>query len=270
MKGTILEKMIQTTWKRIHAIKSEGSGEGIEELASIARFIAEPHRFCAAIEDGSRVNIIAEFKRASPSRGIINGSATPEDIARQYCEGGAACISVLTEEKHFAGSLDDLRAVKNAVPLPLLRKDFVIDESQIHESAAAGADAVLLIAAAIMPKTLAALLELTLHYGMDAIVEVHDRDEMEIAAAVGATLIGVNNRDLRTFEVSLDVSRELIKYAPPDAVLIAESGIRSAEDIRELSELGYSAFLIGEALMTSGNIVSELKRLATENINHPV
>ena len=160
------------------------------------------------------------------------------------------------------GSLDDLRKVRTAVSLPILRKDFVFDEFQVYESAAAGADAILLIAGFLDADRLAELRSLAEdELGMDALVEVHTADEMKIAADVGANLIGVNNRDLRTFEVSLDVSRELAKFAPSDATLVAESGLRTRDDLMELRSLGYSAFLIGETLMRSGDAAAALRGL---------
>src|SRR4029078_4178998 len=167
--------------------------------------------------------------RRSPSKGMIREGADPIEIARAYREGGAVAISVLTEEDYFAGSLDDLRQVKAAVDLPVLRKDFIVDEYQVYESAAAGADAILLIVAALDDELLARLRRLAEdELQLDALVEVHTSDEMKRAAAVGAKLIGVNNRDLRTSEVSIDTSLSLAREAPADAVLISESGLKSA------------------------------------------
>ena len=196
------------------------------------------------------INIIAEFKRRSPSKGMIREGANAIDIARAYESGGAVAMSVLTEEDYFAGSLDDLREVKSAVDLPVLRKDFIVDEYQVYESAAAGADAILLIVAALDDELLSRLRRLTeeeLH--MDALVEVHTSDEMKRAAACGANLIGVNNRDLRTFEVSLETSLRLAREAPADSVLISESGLKTADDLQRLHDAGYRGFLIGETLM---------------------
>ena len=207
------------------------------------------HRFRKALQaDG--INIIAEFKRRSPSKGMIRDGANPIDIARAYQAGGAVAMSVLTEEDYFDGSLDDLRQVKASVDLPVLRKDFIIDEYQVYESAVAGADAILLIVAALEDELLSRLRRLAeeeLH--MDALVEVHTSEEMKRAVACGAKLIGVNNRDLRTFEVSLDTSLSLAREAPSDALLISESGLKSPDDLRRLREAGYRGFLIGETLM---------------------
>ena len=252
MKGTILEKIIEAKRLQIAAAKQNF------DLGDINRN-ANPFRLREALSDRSRHNIIAEFKRASPSKGIINDSVSPALAAANYRDAGAAAISVLTEEHFFKGSIDDLRAVRNAVDLPILRKDFIIDEFHIHESAAIGADAILLIVAALRVNELRHFCSLSDELGLDALVEVHDLAEMEVAAEIGAMLIGVNNRNLKTFEVSLDVSRELIKYAPPGAIMIAESGISSRREIAELSGLGYSGFLVGESLMRSGDATSALK-----------
>ena len=218
-----------------------------------ARRASKPHALRAALRaDG--INIIAEFKRRSPSKGVIRADANLSQIVKSYEAGGAVGISVLTEEDYFDGSLDDLRTVKTTVDLPVLRKDFVFDEYQVYESAAAGADAILLIVAALDDETLSRLRQLAEdELGMDALVEVHTSEEMKRAVASGATLIGVNNRDLRTFEVSLNTSLSLAREAPSEALLISESGLRGPDDLRRLREAGYHGFLIGETLMRSDN-----------------
>ncbi len=210
--------------------------------------------------------IIAEFKRASPSKGVINFRLDPVAAASAYAEGGASAVSVLTEEDFFAGSLADLTAIRETVSIPVLRKDFTIDEFQIVESSAAGASAILLIVAALDKAQLRDFRTAAESLGLDAIVEVHDRKEMETAIDSGASIIGVNNRNLKTFEVSLDVSRSLIGLRPEGVLMIAESGISNADEIAELHALGFEAFLIGETLMRSGDPADELKRLlnATE------
>jgi indole-3-glycerol phosphate synthase len=211
------------------------------------------HRFREALL-GDGINIIAEFKRRSPSKGAIRAGADLSEIVKSYDAGGAAAISVLTEEDYFSGSLDDLRAVKKSVDLPVLRKDFIFDEYQVYESAAAGADAVLLIVAALDDDTLLRLRRLIENeLGMDALIEVHTREEMQRAAACGANVIGVNNRNLHTFEVSLETSLSLAQQAPPNAVLISESGLKNSTDLARLREVGYRGFLIGESLMRSEN-----------------
>jgi indole-3-glycerol phosphate synthase len=211
------------------------------------------HRFRGALlHDG--INIIAEFKRRSPSKGPIRVNADVNEIVSSYKAGGASAISVLTEEDYFSGSLDDLRVVKKSVDLPVLRKDFIFDDYQVYESAAAGADAVLLIVAALDDEVLLRLRRLIEdELGMDALIEVHTREEMQRAAACGANLIGVNNRNLHTFEVSLDTSLSLGSAAPKGTILISESGLGNPIDLSRLRQAGYHGFLIGESLMRSEN-----------------
>lgn len=224
-----------------------------------AKTRARPHAFRSALQaDG--INVIAEFKRRSPSKGIIRDGANPIDMARAYQSGGAVAMSVLTEEDYFAGSLDDLRQVKSVVELPVLRKDFIIEEYQVYESAAAGADAILLIVAALDDELLLRLRRLAEdELQMDALVEVHTSEEMKRAAWCGAKLIGVNNRDLRTFEVSLDTSLSLAREAPAGALLISESGLNNSADLQRLFDAGYRGFLIGETLMRARDPVQALR-----------
>jgi indole-3-glycerol phosphate synthase len=230
-----------------------------------AKTRANPHAFLRVLSvDG--INIIAEFKRRSPSKGMICEGANPSDVARAYQAGGAVAMSVLTEEDYFAGSLDDLREVKSTVDLPVLRKDFIVDEYQVYESAAAGADAILLIVAALDDELLLRLRRLAEdELGMDALVEVHTGDEMKRAAACGAKLIGVNNRDLRTFEVSLETSLSLAREAPPEALLISESGLNNAADLQRLCEAGYRGFLIGETLMRANDPAAALRSFRNDS-----
>jgi len=245
-----LSTIINQKRRRVETAKLSVSPEVLEVMARKARESAVPHALAAALGDESRINIIAEFKRKSPSRGVIRDNADPESITKGYEAAGAAAISVLTEEDYFDGSLDDLRAVRQATLLPILRKDFVFEEYQVYESAAAGADALLLIVAALDDETLSRLRRLAEdELGMDALVEVHTREEMERAVNSGAKLIGVNNRNLDTFEVSLETSAQLAPTKVNDALLVSESGIESADDIRRLYDLGYRGFLIGEGLM---------------------
>lgn len=226
---------------------------------------ANPHAFFRALSaDG--INIIAEFKRRSPSKGMIREGANPIEIARAYQAGGAVAMSVLTEEDYFAGSLDDLRQVKSTVDLPVLRKDFIVDEYQVYESAVTGADAILLIVAALDDEVLSQLRRLAEdELGMDALVEVHTSDEMKRAAACGAKLIGVNNRDLRTFAVSLDTSLSLAREAPSDALLISESGLNNATDLQRLYDAGYRGFLIGETLMRADDPAAALRSFRNDS-----
>lgn len=206
-------------------------------------------RFRQALERRDRVNIIAECKRRSPSRGVLRADYDAADIARGYEEAGAAAISVLTEPTFFDGSLDDLVRVRAVVQVPVLRKDFIVSEYQILEARAAGADAVLLIVAALSPEELRRLLERASTLGLDALVEVHDAAELNIAIDAGATIVGVNNRNLRTLAVDVLASEDLAARMPKGILSISESGLKTAEDLKRLSALGYQAFLIGERFM---------------------
>ena len=205
--------------------------------------------------------IIAEIKKASPSKGLLSTDFDPVAIADAYESGGAAALSVLTDGPNFQGSLDDLQAARSSVTLPVLRKDFTIGEYDVIEAAAAGADAILLIAAILDELQLQRYRELAEQYGLAALVEVHDEEELAAAAGSGARIIGVNNRDLRTFEVSLDVSLRLAPKMPANIVRVAESGIHNANDLRKLQDAGYGAFLVGEHLMKSGDPAAALKAL---------
>ncbi len=222
----------------------------------------DKHSFLSALRREGRVNIIAEVKRSSPSAGAIREAAKAVDTAKLYEHAGAAAVSVLTETEYFNGSLQDLRDVGAVVRLPLLRKDFTVDRHQIYEAAAAGASAILLIVAALDP---AELRELRMvaedELGLDALVEAHSEGEVEAALACGATIVGVNNRNLQTLHVTLDTSRRLANYIVDGKVFVAESGIKTTADIQSLSELGYRAFLIGETLMRADDPAEALRSL---------
>ena len=231
----------------------------LREQATEVRMGARPHLLLEALSKGDGINIIAEFKRRSPSKGTIRENADAAAMARSYESAGAAAISVLTEEDYFDGSLDDLRVVREVVSIPILRKDFIFDEYQVYEAAAAKADALLLIAATLDDETLARLRRLTEdELGMDALVEVHTKEEMDRAAAIGAKLIGVNNRDLRTFNVSVETSIELARFAPLDVVLVSESGL-TPEEVPRLRAVGYKGFLVGETLMRAKDPEGQLR-----------
>jgi indole-3-glycerol phosphate synthase len=205
--------------------------------------------------------IIAEIKKASPSKGLLSENFDPAGLAREYESGGAAALSVLTDEHFFQGSLANLCAAREAVTLPVLRKDFTLDEYHVIEAAAHGADAILLIVAILDAQRIRALRELAAGYGMSALVEAHDEAEVDIALEGGASLIGVNNRDLKTFEVKLETSLRLAGRIPPGVVKIAESGIHSASDVNRLRAAGFHAFLVGEHLMKSASPASALRAL---------
>ena len=257
----ILEEIIETRRARLNAAKDAQPLAALQRDAYEIRAIAKPKALTEALHlEG--INIIAEFKRRSPSKGVIRADATPIQIAKSYQAGGAIAMSVLTEEDYFAGSLADLREVKSAVPLPVLRKDFVFDEYQVFESAAVAADAILLIVAALDDDLLLRLRRLAEdELRMDALVEVHNSEEMKRAANCGANLIGVNNRDLRSFTVSLDTSLSLAPDAPDDALLISESGLNTPDDLKLLRAAGYSGFLIGESLMRTPEPEKALRNL---------
>lgn len=262
---TILDQIFEAKRARVADAKRAADYGRLIEVARATRADSKPNRLMSAMSNRSSVNVIAEFKRASPSKGTINESFDPAETARLYERAGARAMSVLTEEDYFRGSLEDLKNARAATSLPILRKDFIFDPFQIVEAAAAGADAVLLIVAALDEAKLFDLRSAAEELGLDALVEVHTKDEMLIAKSVGAKLVGVNNRDLKSFEVTLDISRELIEFAPPDAVLISESGITSKESIEELLSLGYSGFLIGESLMRSERLQEHLSELSRVN-----
>jgi indole-3-glycerol phosphate synthase len=216
------------------------------ELASAA---PPPHPFGAALRTPGRLNVIAEVKRASPSRGEIRRTADPATVARAYARAGAAAVSVLTDERFFLGSPRHLEQVRAAVSLPLLRKDFLFDEYQIYRSRAHGADAVLLIARILEPRLLQTLLGVTRSLHMEALVEVHDEDELRRALDCGATIVGVNNRDLGSLTISIDTSLRLAPLLPATVLRVSESGIESRADLDRLRDAGYEAFLVGERLM---------------------
>jgi indole-3-glycerol phosphate synthase len=231
---------------------------GIEARAE--RSITERRDFLAALNNRTPA-IIAEVKKASPSRGVLAADFDPASIARSYEEGGAAALSVLTDEKHFLGSLSDLESARAAVRLPVLRKDFTIDAYHVHQAAAHGADAILLIAAILSEREMRDLRELAERYRMAALVEVHNEEELGPAVASGARVIGVNNRNLHTFEVKLETALRLAEKIPAGVVRVAESGIHSSADVARLRAAGYQAFLVGEHLMKSGDPAGALRAL---------
>lgn len=249
---------------RIVARKREELREATVPIA-VLRAEAEAnrgrHRGFAAALRAKTPAIIAEIKKASPSRGVLIEDFRPADLARQYEKGGAAALSVLTDRDFFRGSLEDLRVARAACGLPVIRKDFTIDEYQVYEAAAAGADAILLIVAILDDTQLTSFRGLAESLGMDALVEVHDAAELERAKRSGSRIIGVNNRDLRTFQVSLDVSKGLAPAIPDNAIKVSESGIFSFDDIDTLRAAGFEAFLIGEHLVKSSDPTAALQAL---------
>jgi len=232
------------------------------ELAAMAQAIDEPTRgFREAVRSSAAPRIIAEIKRRSPSKGEIRADFEPVACAKTYAEAGAAALSVLTDEHFFGGHLDFLRAARDAVPLPLLRKDFVLDAYQIDEARVAGADAVLLIVAVLEAESLAELRAHATGLGLDALVEIHDEAELEVALGAGADLVGINNRDLRTFDTDLAVTERLTPRLPDGVVVVAESGIGTPSDLERLTKAGAHAFLVGESLMRQKDLGGALRRL---------
>lgn len=260
--GTYLDRILENTRAEMDARRAvRPLGEVDREACAMPAAISTH----AALRD-TGVSIIAEVKRASPSKGPIAPGVVAADVAQDYIAGGAAAISVLTDERFFNGSLDDLRAVASVAhgadtPHPVLRKDFVLDSYQIAEARAVGADAVLLIVAALDDSELADLHASAADYGMDALVEIHDERELDRALKIGATLLGINSRDLRSFQVDLATIERLARQVPEDVTLVGESGIRNREDIERLGAAGVHAVLIGETLMRATDRAAALREL---------
>ncbi|MBI5826368.1 MAG: indole-3-glycerol phosphate synthase TrpC [Deltaproteobacteria bacterium] len=258
----ILDDIVKSKKEEVARLKIYKDLEGLKER--ISRDFRPPRDLEAALayRSGPKyIRIIAEVKKASPSKGVIREAFMPNDIARIYQANGAAAVSIVTEEKYFQGRLDYLTTIKHNLKIPVLRKDFIFDEYQVYESRAACADAILLIAAILGKEALKGLLELTENLGMSALVEVHDEKDLEAALVAGAKIIGVNNRDLKTFETDIGTTRRLVPLVPKDRILVSESGINTLEDILSLRQDGVDAFLIGEALMREEDIGKKLKEL---------
>ena len=264
-----LVNIVEKKRTRVASLKFTKPRDQVRDEAYRKRDERPAHALRKALGDETAINIIAEIKKASPSKGeLCVDVITPADVAGAYERGGAAAISVLTEEDYFRGSLSDLKQVRAAVSLPVLRKDFVVDEYQIYEAAAAGADAVLLITALLNESQLAKLRTIVEdELGMDSLVEVHNAKELSQAEASGATLIGVNNRNLHTFEVSLEISVVLAALAPRGALLVSESGFISGEQVKRLRAIGYRGFLIGERFMRSKDPEASLRMMIQEAEN---
>ncbi len=263
MSRNFLSEILAQKRKTVARMKADRSSSRFRERALEIRKTAGPHRLLQALSfESPCLKIIAEFKRRSPSAGIIRDDLSAEEVACLYERGGACAISVLTDETHFGGSIADLRAVRSITNLPILRKDFIIDPIQIYEAAVAGADAVLLIVAALDDAMLGDLREIAEdQLGLDALVEVHTSIELRRALNAGAKIIGVNNRNLQTFQVSLETSERLIAEVPRDRIMVSESGLQDAESLRRLDMLGFRGFLIGETLMRATDPEKALRDL---------
>ena len=257
---TILDKIVQTTRGQIARQKQRLPLPVLRQRAEQAAVSKTPGAFRRALSQEG-LQIIAEIKKASPSRGVIAHSFHPVHIAREYEAGGAAALSVLTDETYFQGHLDHLKAVAEQVSCPVLRKDFIFDPYQVYEAAACGARAVLLLTVLLSLEQLTDFLHLTQALHMDALVEVHNEKELEKALRAGASVIGINNRNLKTFQVDMNASLRLVKRLPKSVVRVSESGIRDAVDLKRLHRAGFGAVLMGEALMRQENRVEFLKGL---------
>jgi indole-3-glycerol phosphate synthase len=259
--ASILDQIVEGTRRRVAAAK------GITDLRQLEAKATDhhPRGFKKSLQrPHGQVAVIAEIKQASPSKGLIRGAMHVPSIAQEYESAGAAALSVLTEEEHFRGSLANLRAASAATRLPCLRKDFMVDEFQLLEARANCADAVLLIAAILDDRELSGFSRKANELGLDVLCEVHDERELERAVGAGCDIIGVNSRNLRTFEVSLDTAEHLATMIPDSALKVAESGIHSGADIMRLRAAGYDAFLIGESLMKQPSPGDALKALLVE------
>jgi len=249
---TILETICETKKEEVAALRRGGiHGERTHE----------PLGFCAALKNKNPVGLIAEIKKASPSRGVIRADFNPEAIALGYEKGGANCISVLTDENYFQGKNEYIKIVRTASSLPVLRKDFIIDSIQIDEAYKIGADAILLITAILDEYQLSDFYAQARGTGLDVLVEVHNEKEMEQALKIKPEIVGVNNRNLHDFSVSLDTTKKLAQMILPETVLVSESGIFTNDDVKKVKSFGASAILVGESLMRQEDIPSAVKSL---------
>jgi indole-3-glycerol phosphate synthase len=268
MSKSFLRAIVEHKHQAVAKLYAQFEVTALRARALKCREGTAPHRLRDALQTASPpIKIIAEFKRSSPSHGLIRAGLSPAEAAHAYERGGACAISVLTDEEYFGGSIDDLSIMRANTGLPILRKDFIIDPIQIYQAAIAGADAILLIAAVMddpLLQKMRAIAEDEL--GLDALSEAHTADELRRAAAAGAKLIGINNRDLCTFEVSLQTSERLIAQTPPGILVISESGLQTSQQLHRLRALGFCGFLIGEALMRVNDPAAALRDLL-ENAN---
>ncbi len=254
----ILEEILQ--YKRVF-VENSKKKLPLRELEHLVLTSDETRDFTGALSENG-CSLIAEIKTASPSKGLISDDVDIEDIARIYSANGAACISVLTDEKYFMGSLDRLSRIRNVTELPLLRKDFIIDVYQIFEARYAGADAILLIAACLNDAEIKDFIEVAALLDMDCLVEVHDEIEMKRISNQNIKLIGINNRDLKTFTTDISVTGRLTQCAPENVLLVSESGINNAQDVQAVYSMGANAVLVGEALMREQDIGRKVRELS--------
>ncbi len=261
----ILQQILK---RKFEEIVERAEKTSLVQLSRQVEAAPEPRPFVGALHDAiaaGRSAVIAEIKKASPSKGVLREDFDPVAIARSYAQAGASCLSVLTDRDFFQGSEAYLQAAREACTLPVLRKDFTVDPYQVYEARILGADCILLIVAALGDATLRELYGLARELGMDVLVEVHDAEELDRALALGAELIGINNRDLRSFETRLETTLELLERIPEDRLVVTESGIHSSEDVRTMRDRGVNAFLVGEAFMRSPDPGEALRRLFAGN-----
>ena len=240
----ILEKIIETKSLEVKNLKRH-----LKNLLLESEKVSPPRDFLNSLMSDDLVGVIAEIKRRSPGAGAIRPKLNPVSLATNYESSGAVALSILTDTKYFGGSLKDLREVRDFVGLPILRKDFIIDESQIYESLVSGADAILLIVSVLDDEQLRDYREMAESLGMAALIEAHDLSEVERGLSAGASLLGINNRNLKTFDTNLQTTIDLIREIPPEVVLVSESGVHSKEDVSMLGEAGVDAVLVGESLL---------------------
>ncbi|WP_349431890.1 indole-3-glycerol phosphate synthase TrpC [Methylomarinum sp. Ch1-1] len=257
----ILKKILETKAEEVERRKAKNSVEMLQEIAS---GVETPRGFYRALKDkalAKKPAIIAEIKKASPSKGVIREDFRPVEIAQDYAMNGATCLSVLTDKDYFQGSEVYLQLVHDRCPLPVLRKDFMIDPYQVYEARALGADCILLIVSALTDAQMQELSGLANQLGMDVLVEVHDANEMERALRLDSKLVGVNNRNLRSFETSLQTTLDLMKMVPEDRLLVTESGIHTPDDVKLMTDNGVYAFLVGEAFMRAEHPGQKMREL---------
>jgi len=256
----MLDKIIAQKREEVEQRKKEATITYLQQLIAQQKPVLD---LTLALKD-EHIRMIAEVKQASPSRGMLSPNFNPIELAQTYAEGGAAAISVLTEANYFMGSIEHLAAIKKVVDLPLLRKDFIFDSYQVYESRAYGADALLLIAAILSQEQLKELILLSHSLGLKCLVEVHSKGEVERAVLSEAEIIGINNRDLNTFSIDINMTQRLRPLIPQERIVVSESGIKNKRDIEKLKEWGVDAVLVGEALVTAGNVRAKMKELIGE------
>ena len=265
MSSSILDRIKAYKLEDIAARKA---ARPLAEVEAAARAAPAPRPFAAALDRAAATGygLIAEIKKASPSKGLIRADFDPPKLARAYAAGGAACLSVLTDGPSFQGSDAYLEAVRGAVDLPLLRKDFLYDPYQVAEARALGADCILIIMVSVSDGEATALADAAAHWGMEALVEVHNRAELDRALALSTPLIGINNRDLNTFETTLETTRSLAPHVPSGRQIVSESGLATSDDLAGLATAGIRRFLIGETLMRQGDVTAATRTILADPI----